>query len=932
VDPRSILRYWLEAVRYEEALLSRPRVRGAPRDGAQSYFRLGPEHAELFLLARSSVSVALDEGALRFLQHTLQKKYGSEHWLAGWPVLYFSKKQELAPLFRFPIALAWCGKPASPTAIQLEPDGATLSLDTNLAHRELGILEEDLAELTARWERREPPATYMARDVLRLLDPQAVVGSLEGQALFTAVAPAAAARASRRVQVHAVGIVQDASSLAPTHHLQRELSALIADELALRRNSALSAYLGGARASSGWEPMMGRRRARGLTESQRAAGETFLDSTLTAVRGPPGTGKTQLILDLVAHALVSRIDRFERTGMMGEELFVVASTNNRAVDNVIDPLAKERLPLGLRAGNREVTGSITVEIVRNARAWLGAQSGWRLDDALALFRKARARWERAVGPERERRWKRSRHAEVLAELRSFEALPPLTPSERTLEAKCESFLAVLADLKALVIEERSLADRGSRGGERWVAERWAREGEGLLALLRELEPALSIELPPRPATLEAWFDRNDDAEEEVTRVLSSLRRRAQATPSRRHELEAELLALEAKDPAIAPAELEASAHGLYLAALAVREAWAVAHKPALIEALDLAITTCAEHNSLRRVLSDDRARSWLRRLFPAFGSTLLSLANVLAATHRIAHLVIDEAGQCHPAHAVSGLLRADRALLIGDVHQLPPVVQLSNLDEARVLRRVHLDATIELAPFRVGAAFTASAQALADRAVERRVELVDHFRCQPEIIALSDRLCGYRLRVHTPRRSLVDRAPALSSPVLFGAIDGAQQQQHGSWINRAEVDALLSLLDALAGVPHHELAILTPYVAQLELIRRELRPAPELALGTIHRFQGGERSVVILSSVVTEARSLPFLDGQVHLLNVAVSRARDHFVLLGHAPTLSRGRHTRLLLDAAKPLNQGSLTRSAALRPGSTARRATPGTCRTGLR
>jgi hypothetical protein len=43
--------------------------------------------------------------------------------------------------------------------------------------------------------------------------------------------------------------------------------------------------------------------------------------------------------------------------------------------------------------------------------------------------------------------------------------------------------------------------------------------------------------------------------------------------------------------------------------------------------------------------------------------------------------------------------------------------------------------------------------ALADRAVSTRLTLVDHFRCQPEIIALSDALCDYGLAVHTPRAS-----------------------------------------------------------------------------------------------------------------------------------------------------------------------------------
>ena len=42
----------------------------------------------------------------------------------------------------------------------------------------------------------------------------------------------------------------------------------------------------------------------------------------------------------------------------------------------------------------------------------------------------------------------------------------------------------------------------------------------------------------------------------------------------------------------------------------------------------------------------------------------------------ISHVVIDEGGQCHSAYAVSALMRARQALVIGDVHQLEPVLHL----------------------------------------------------------------------------------------------------------------------------------------------------------------------------------------------------------------------------------------------------------------
>ncbi len=65
-------------------------------------------------------------------------------------------------------------------------------------------------------------------------------------------------------------------------------------------------------------------------------------SGLSAVNGPPGTGKTTLLRDLVAHVIVSRADRLAKIGPFGDLsgldlmdfAIVVASNNNTAVENI----------------------------------------------------------------------------------------------------------------------------------------------------------------------------------------------------------------------------------------------------------------------------------------------------------------------------------------------------------------------------------------------------------------------------------------------------------------------------------------------------------------------------------------------------------------------------------------------------------------------
>jgi len=258
------------------------------------------------------------------------------------------------------------------------------------------------------------------------------------------------------------------------------------------------------------------------------------------------------------------------------------------------------------------------------------------------------------------------------------------------------------------------------------------------------------------------------------------------------------------------------------------------------------------------------------------------------------------------------------------VHQLPPVLDLTRDDDERLVRglRPKLDLRA-LAPYRVHEDSQVSAQALADRAVLARHTLVDHFRCQPEIIAISDALCGYGLRVHAPPPDAASRASLLPHALCLRDLHGEQARYAGSLCNERELQEALQMLMLLLarGVSVADVAIITPYRGQLDRLRHALlqervplersaeldqlelpsmRASAALALGTVHRFQGGERSIVLFTSVVTDARSLGFLNERPNLLNVAISRAQQHFVCLGDADTLRRGARTRLLVDAAR--------------------------------
>jgi hypothetical protein len=127
------------------------------------------------------------------------------------------------------------------------------------------------------------------------------------------------------------------------------------------------------------------------------------------------------------------------------------------------------------------------------------------------------------------------------------------------------------------------------------------------------------------------------------------------------------------------------------------------------------------------------------------------------------------------------------------------------------------------------------------------------------------------------------------------------------------VDQLERLIDSGQSV-----GVVTPFAAQAHLIRRLARrrfsdedlAGINFASATAHRFQGGERDVIIFSSVVAPGiapRSAKWVEDQRNLINVAASRARQHLMVLGHptahsefdVPTLSSLRQAAL--DGLEP-------------------------------
>jgi len=140
--------------------------------------------------------------------------------------------------------------------------------------------------------------------------------------------------------------------------------------------------------------------------------------------------------------------------------------------------------------------------------------------------------------------------------------------------------------------------------------------------------------------------------------------------------------------------------------------------------------------------------------------------------------------------------------------------------------------------------------------------------------------------------------------------------------NAEEAEAVARLAEAIVRLHGGEeggfdtgrrIGIIVPFRSQIGLVRTRLRQsglagAEEITIDTVECYQGSQRDFILFSATVSRPAQLRLLseeheaEGQLidRKLNVAITRARMQFVLVGDGDLLSRSRIYRHLIDYCK--------------------------------
>ena len=270
-------------------------------------------------------------------------------------------------------------------------------------------------------------------------------------------------------------------------------------------------------------------------------------------------------------------------------------------------------------------------------------------------------------------------------------------------------------------------------------------------------------------------------------------------------------------------------------------------------------------------------------------------------------VIIDEAAQALEASCWISLMRGKRAVLAGDHKQLPPTIK-STMGEVKIgLGKTLFE--------RLMVSYEKDKNG-SSGGCSKMLEV--QYRMHKDIAEwASTAMYHGKLLSHESVRSrkLVD-LPQINS----SATSAENKQQHnegiehttlmlidttgcdmhetsndaGSRYNEGEAGIVVSHVNALIslGLSAQDIAVITPYNGQVELLRKLLLPSvPKLEIRSVDGFQGGEREAVVLSLVRSSDRGgrdgIGFLR-DARRLNVAVTRAKRHCAVVCDVETVSQ--------------------------------------------
>ncbi|MBA2656816.1 MAG: hypothetical protein H0U70_07490 [Tatlockia sp.] len=328
----------------------------------------------------------------------------------------------------------------------------------------------------------------------------------------------------------------------------------------------------------------------------------------------------------------------------------------------------------------------------------------------------------------------------------------------------------------------------------------------------------------------------------------------------------------------------------------------------------------------------DRIRE-LAMLAPVFVTTSYSAPKLMRCTDedRLFNylygaaelLIVDEAGQGTSEIGGCTFAFAKRAIVVGDTQQLSPVWSINKAVDKLIHKKLNIPQDINEMKAKGLLMSSGSIMQMAQSGTAfyelykdvPGVMLTNHYRCRSPIIEICNEM------VYAGELTVVSAATEPKKewrlPLGFLVVPGdSTRLNSGSRCNIPEAECIARWLKEQAPfiLEHYNnekspkgladlIAILTPFKGQVNSLRNEIAKvfgenlkdndavANKMVIGTVHSLQGSERAIVIFSMVDTaNPEDNHFYDSDSSLINVAISRAKEVFIVAMDQKSVNYGR------------------------------------------
>jgi energy-coupling factor transporter ATP-binding protein EcfA2 len=636
-----------------------------------------------------------------------------------------------------------------------------------------------------------------------------------------------------------------------------------------------------------------------LDDSQKNAVLTAFNNKVTVITGPPGSGKTQVISNILANAV------------MQNKKVLVASKNNQAVDNVKSRFDKEENSgFFLRFGNKKILGDTTLPEINR----ISALKSTLLDNAIQL--KESQEKINAITKTKADNKKKLEQRDLFQS-----KLPELKKNIENLENKLLNISQNNSEVEKIrlthkidLIETYISSAKKQRNqfelkysglNKLWIdwftKKKYAFE---LISFIDETHNDFNIIFKQIPSQIPDFKSGTKISEtyNDITKILNSISDYYTEYSKKENEIKVKSDELKKDEKFI---KLINSQEPEILKTIAICEVEIIKQsKVVLKEKIEnkLFNSSQAQINNYKDYLPDNipflfaevnafiNATKNFLNIFNIISVTSLSAKASLPLSNELFDMVvIDEASQCDIASAIPLILRAKQVVIIGDPLQLKHITSLNKFEEEKIKEHLHLSGSVYL-KYKEKSLWDFSKDFLTSAKNNNDVvNLNKHYRCHPNIINYSNEAfyipkIGLKIDVCTKNENFKIQPNGIEWIDVIG-----NQKANNININEAEIETAIGKAIELANQnPDISIGIVTPFRHQADALHKKIpiELLSRIVANTVNIFQGDEKDVMIYSLVVTNNSpdsKIYWIDNMVpESVNVAVTRARNTIYIVGN--------------------------------------------------